>query len=331
MPPALVGRRDEQRALDALVAGARLGSSGVLVSPASPGSARPRCSSDAAEARPRLALLRATGTEAERDLPFAGLAQLLRPLADAPRAPAAPQAQALAWRWRSARAPARPVRRVRGRPRPGHAGGEDRPVGIVVDDAHLLDRPSAEALAFLARRLLADAVFVLVAQRPGDAPNGCVTNDIRSALSAWEDVCQARDQAHQVITHEVRVPTCSSTASPARPTAPATASDSAIPPSSVSGTTPTSTTSRGAVPAKSRTMRASLMEGSCGLTRMPVGRRDLVAREHADGAGGSVDGDGVDEDDGVEADEVGGEVERGRAEVFERRRRAGGGEWRDSG
>ena len=45
---------------------------------------------------------------------------------------------------------------------------EDRPLGLIVDDAHLLDRPSAEALAFACRRLLADPVFVLAAARLGE-------------------------------------------------------------------------------------------------------------------------------------------------------------------
>ena len=44
---------------------------------------------------------------------------------------------------------------------------------------------------------------------------------------------------------------------------------------------------------------------------------DLVAREDVDGAGGSIQSDGVDEDDAVVAGEVGGEVEGGGAEVFE--------------
>ena len=46
--------------------------------------------------------------------------------------------------------------------------GEDRPIAVVVDDAHLLDRPSAEALAFVARRLIADPLLVLVALRPDE-------------------------------------------------------------------------------------------------------------------------------------------------------------------
>ncbi len=171
MPPALLGRRDEQRALDALVAGARLGSSGVLVITGEPGIGKSVLLDEAAERAHGFTLLRVTGTEAERDLPYAGLAHLLRPLEERLALLPAPQARALevalalregadADRFAVSAAVLGLVT----------SAGEDRPVGIVLDDAHLLDRPSAEALAFLARRLLADAVFVLVAQRPGETP-----------------------------------------------------------------------------------------------------------------------------------------------------------------
>jgi DNA-binding CsgD family transcriptional regulator len=51
------------------------------------------------------------------------------------------------------------------------AAAEESPLGLVVDDAHLIDRPSAEAIAFTCRRLLADSVFALVAVRDeGDDP-----------------------------------------------------------------------------------------------------------------------------------------------------------------
>ena len=40
---------------------------------------------------------------------------------------------------------------------------EDRPLAVIVDDAHLLDPPSAQALCFAARRLTADPVVVLLA------------------------------------------------------------------------------------------------------------------------------------------------------------------------
>jgi hypothetical protein len=64
-------------------------------------------------------------------------------------------------------------------------------------------------------------------------------------------------------------------------------------------------------------MRASLMVGSWGLTRMPVGTVVISSRENADGSGGSIQSDGVDEDDAVVAGEVVREVKGGGAEAFE--------------
>ena len=43
----------------------------------------------------------------------------------------------------------------------------ERPTVLLVDDAHWLDRPSAEVLAFVARRLDSEPVVMLVAQRDG--------------------------------------------------------------------------------------------------------------------------------------------------------------------
>jgi hypothetical protein len=43
--------------------------------------------------------------------------------------------------------------------------GEERPLLCLVDDAQWLDRASAQALAFAARRLLADSVALVVATR----------------------------------------------------------------------------------------------------------------------------------------------------------------------
>jgi len=48
------------------------------------------------------------------------------------------------------------------------AYAEEAPVLLAIDDAQWLDRSSAEAIAFAARRLLADPVAVLVAVREGD-------------------------------------------------------------------------------------------------------------------------------------------------------------------
>ena len=52
---------------------------------------------------------------------------------------------------------------------------EEAPVAVVVDDLHLLDLPSAEAIVFAARRLAADPVVVLARgphrpRRTGSSP-----------------------------------------------------------------------------------------------------------------------------------------------------------------
>lgn len=55
----------------------------------------------------------------------------------------------------------------------------DAPVLLIVEDAHWLDRPSAEALAFIARRIESDPVLLLAAARDG-YPGGLPTRGCRS-------------------------------------------------------------------------------------------------------------------------------------------------------
>ena len=175
--PLLVGRESERQVLDALVAGARLGRGGVLVLTGEAGIGKTSLLQYAASAASAtvhasgpaqgVRLLRALGSEAEHEVPFGGLSQLLRPTpAELDRIPA-PQAQALGVALALRQGP------VADRLAIGAAVlsllvrySEDQPVGVIVDDAHLLDRPSSEALAFACRRLLADPIFVLVAARP---------------------------------------------------------------------------------------------------------------------------------------------------------------------
>jgi DNA-binding CsgD family transcriptional regulator len=131
-----------------------------------PGVGKTALLDDAVEREGGVRFLRATGTEAERDIAFAGLHLLLRPAIHLIDAMPEPQAAALG----SALAL-----------RTGSAGdrfaigaatldllcryAEDGPIAIVVDDLQWLDRPSAEALAFAARRIEADPVVVLLAGR----------------------------------------------------------------------------------------------------------------------------------------------------------------------
>src|SRR5688572_17423802 len=164
----LVGRDRERKLIDGLMSAARVGQSAVLVLTGEVGIGKSALLEDAAASAAGMRLLRATGTESEAGVPFGALLQLLRPaLVHLGRIPA-PQAEALG----SALAL-----------RPGTGGdrfaigaatlsllsrfAEDQPVAVLVDDAHLLDRPSAQALVFAARRLTADPVAFLAAVREG--------------------------------------------------------------------------------------------------------------------------------------------------------------------
>jgi DNA-binding CsgD family transcriptional regulator len=114
-------------------------------------------------------VLRADGVEAESDLAFAGLHGLLRPVLGHLRELPEPQAAALAGAL--GLAPATGSDRllisaaVLGLLA---AAAEDRPVLCVVDDAQWVDRPSAGALVFAARRLQAERLAMLFGAREGE-------------------------------------------------------------------------------------------------------------------------------------------------------------------
>ncbi|WP_329002641.1 LuxR C-terminal-related transcriptional regulator [Kribbella sp. NBC_00709] len=164
----LIGREAERRVVEQLVAGARVGAAGVLLVTGEPGIGKTSLLDEAAAMAGGLRILRARGAEAEREVPFAALLQLLRPaLSSLDRIPG-PQQSALA----SALA----LRPETGTPADRFAVGaatlslicryaEDAPLALIIDDAHLLDRPSAEALLFAARRLVADPIVMLIAAR----------------------------------------------------------------------------------------------------------------------------------------------------------------------
>jgi predicted ATPase len=91
----LVGRETERRALDALVAGARLGRSAVLLLVGEPGIGKTTLLDYVAERAEGMTVVRVAGAEAERDLPFGVLALVLAPAAaDLDQLPT-PQAAAL--------------------------------------------------------------------------------------------------------------------------------------------------------------------------------------------------------------------------------------------
>ena len=114
-------------------------------------------------------ILRARGIESEAAVPFAGLLELLRPALRALDRVPDPQAAALQGALALRPGGAGPLRGRRGDAEPARRLRRGGPVLALVDDAHWLDPPSAEALLFAIRRLLADPVAVVLAVREGHA------------------------------------------------------------------------------------------------------------------------------------------------------------------
>jgi DNA-binding CsgD family transcriptional regulator len=162
----LRGRREECAVLDRLLERARAGQSGVLVLRGEAGVGKTALLERAIESASDLRVLRAVGVEAEMELPFAALHQLCGPLLDRLDGLPDPQRDALATTF-GLSAGAVPDRFFVGLAVLGllSEAAEDRPLLCVIDDAQWLDRASAQALAFVSRRLLAEPVVMLFAAR----------------------------------------------------------------------------------------------------------------------------------------------------------------------
>jgi DNA-binding CsgD family transcriptional regulator len=164
----LLGRDTTLGTLDGLLARARGGTSGVLVLTGEAGIGKTALLEEvAARAAGRsMTVLRARGVESEADIPFAGLSELLRPAAPLLDRLPAPQARAIAGAL--SLDPTPPGDRLA----VGAATlsllamlAEDGPVAVLIDDEQWLDRASADAVGFAARRLMADPVAVVIAAR----------------------------------------------------------------------------------------------------------------------------------------------------------------------
>jgi energy-coupling factor transporter ATP-binding protein EcfA2 len=171
---SLVDRQRERQALDGLLQDLRSGHGRALVVWGEAGVGKSALLECAAGAAPDLRLVRAVGVESEMELAFAGLHQLCAPLlAHLERLPA-PQRDALgvAFGLREGAAPDRFLVGLAVLTLLSEAAGE-RPLLCLVDDAQWLDRASAQVLAFVARRLLADPVGLIFAARdPGQELGG---------------------------------------------------------------------------------------------------------------------------------------------------------------
>ncbi|MFJ2374552.1 AAA family ATPase [Streptomyces sp. NPDC087769] len=172
----LRGRRGECGALDQVLAGARAGQSQVLVLRGEPGVGKSALVEYLVGSATGCQTLRATGVESEMELAFAGLHQLCMPMMRYLDRLPGPQhdALAIAFGLSAGSAPDRFMVGLAVLSLLAEAA-EEQPLVCVVDDAQWLDRVSAQTLAFVARRLLAERVALVFAVRtsalaPDDDP-----------------------------------------------------------------------------------------------------------------------------------------------------------------
>jgi DNA-binding CsgD family transcriptional regulator/tetratricopeptide (TPR) repeat protein len=166
VPLGLRGRRSETEALDRLLRAVAGGDGRALVLTGENGVGKTALLRYVAEAAPGFQVVRAAGVQSEMELAFAGLHQLCVPLLDRLGRLPDPQAQALgtAFGLRAGDAPDRFLVGLAALSLLAEVAGE-QPLLCLVDDAQWLDRASAESLAFVARRLVADSVGLVFALR----------------------------------------------------------------------------------------------------------------------------------------------------------------------
>ncbi|HJY56585.1 MAG TPA: LuxR family transcriptional regulator [Streptosporangiaceae bacterium] len=170
----LLDRLPERAALSQLLEAARAGRSGVLVMHGEPGVGKTALLDWAVESAAGLRVVRVAGVESEMELAFAALQQLCAPMLDKLGALPDPQRAALgvAFGLDTGAAPDRFLVGLAVLSLLSEVA-EQQPLLCVVDDAQWLDRASAQVLAFVARRLLADPVaLVFAAREPGEELRG---------------------------------------------------------------------------------------------------------------------------------------------------------------
>src|SRR4051812_40514587 len=160
------GRRDERAALDGLLEDSRAGRSGVLVLRGEAGIGKTALLEHAIASPSDVTVLRAVGVESEMELPFAALHQLCAPVAGFVDRLPGPQRGALeiTFGTSAGAAPDRFLVALATLSLYAEAA-QEHPLLCVVDDAQWLDRASAQVFGFVARRLLAEPVVLLIATR----------------------------------------------------------------------------------------------------------------------------------------------------------------------
>src|SRR5258705_7279379 len=170
----LLDRLPERAALSQLLEAARGGRSGVLVVHGEAGVGKTALLEYAVESAAGLRVARVAGVESEMELAYAALQQLCAPMLDKLESLPDPQREALgvAFGLNMGAAPDRFLVGLAALSLLSEVA-EQQPLVCVIDDAQWLDRASAQALAFVARPLLAEPVALVVGTRePGEEYRG---------------------------------------------------------------------------------------------------------------------------------------------------------------
>jgi DNA-binding CsgD family transcriptional regulator len=165
----LVGRKSERDRIAQLLDAARLGRTVTLVIRGEAGIGKSALLAWADEQAWDMRVLRGHGAERDAELPFAGLLELCTPILS--YLDSIPERQAAALRSALALGPAVSGDRLTVSAATMGllaAAAEEKPLLVVIDDAHWLDAASADALLFALRRLAADNIAFLVAVREGE-------------------------------------------------------------------------------------------------------------------------------------------------------------------
>jgi DNA-binding CsgD family transcriptional regulator len=162
----LRGRHDERAVLDQLLERARAGHSGALVLRGEAGVGKTALLEHAIASASDMIVVRAGGVESEMELAYAALHQLCAPLLDRLDRIPAPQRDALETTFGLREGPV-PDQFLVGLATLSllSEAAQERPLVCAIDDAQWLDLASAQVLAFVARRLLAESVVILAATR----------------------------------------------------------------------------------------------------------------------------------------------------------------------
>ncbi|MFF0739150.1 AAA family ATPase [Streptomyces sp. NPDC004111] len=168
----LLGRGREKTELDGILHGARKGTGAALMLWGDPGIGKTALLEYTTAAAADFTVLSCRGTRMESQLAFAALHELLWPAADRIDALPAPQAAALHGALGHSQETAdRFLIGVATLTLLSELAGE-KPVLLTVDDADLLDEPTAECLAFVVRRLRTEPVALLLTGHSDPATDG---------------------------------------------------------------------------------------------------------------------------------------------------------------